>query len=126
MNSHTSSLVAILFLATCLPCSVWADNEPMPNKSVQVIQRQSGNVVTLIAVLSGCTEVTITVSAELQNMTAWPPLPLTVDANGRQSFEICRLQPVDPRRAWHFSTRHSWLLGGRAGPRRTRARGPLA
>jgi murein DD-endopeptidase MepM/ murein hydrolase activator NlpD len=112
--------VLLLVVAAGPPCG--AADEPMPDKCVQIVAKQSGDEVTLSAALSGCTEATITLSAELQNATASRPLPVTVDAAGRQSFEIVRLQRADSNLPWKYKTRQSWQLGRRGDPKK----GPAA
>jgi murein DD-endopeptidase MepM/ murein hydrolase activator NlpD len=106
-------VVLVPVVAACPPCGARAGDEPMPDRCVQIVEKRNGDEVTLSAVLSGCTEATITLFAELQNATASQPLPVTVDAAGRQSIEIVRFERADANLPWHYKTRHFWQVGRR-------------
>ena len=96
----------------------------MPDRCVQIVEKRNGDEVTLSAALNGCTEATITLFAELQNATASQPLPVTVDAAGRQSFEIVRFERADANLPWHYKTRHFWQLGRRGDAKKGQAARP--
>lgn len=58
-------------------------------------------------------EFTVTFEATLENMTPSRPVPFTVDAAGRSSFELIRLRPTDKRLPWHYKYLYYQQLGGR-------------
>lgn len=88
--------------------------------NVRVFAVAKGRQVALVAKLENCTHATITVSAELENMVSSPPLPVTVDSDGRREFEIAILS-IDgrPRKigySFHFDFRPGARLTGQPKP----------
>lgn len=78
------------------------------------MKEQDGDTTTLIMKSDYASEFTVTFEAKLKNMTASPPVPFTVDAAGRRSFELVRFQRTDKRLAWRYYDLHYyWQLGGR-------------
>ena len=93
----------ILSALVWVPSAASADN-----KSVQLVESAGTNTVTLTAKLTNCTEATITVTAELDNMIPSSPLPLTLDAAGRKEFTVVtftRAQRGPAGCKWHFDFR---------------------
>ncbi len=80
---------------------------------VKILDRTYNNTVAIFAVLTNCTEATITLDIELTNARASKKLPITVDAAGRARFEILRLRPIDPNRQITYQFRYQWKPGGR-------------
>ena len=80
----------------------------------RIVKEQDGDTTTLIMKSDYASEFTVTFEAKLKNMTASPPVPFTVDAAGRRSFELVRFQRTDKRLAWRYYDLHYyWQLGGR-------------
>jgi hypothetical protein len=100
-----------------LPAQQEADLTLPENHSVQVLELRHDNVVTLYASLTNCTEVTVTLTLELTNVSATHDSPVTVDARGRKKFELVTLQQLDPALPWGYRSRFTWQPG-RRNPRR--------
>jgi murein DD-endopeptidase MepM/ murein hydrolase activator NlpD len=113
MNRYACALATVLALSAAWPNSGRADDESTPDNRVELVTKKNGDSVTLSVNLHECTEATITLAAALNNMKASAPLPLTVDARGRTTFEILRLDAVDPDSDWDFTTKFRWLVGAR-------------
>lgn len=79
----------------------------------RVIEEKTENGVTLTMESDYCSEFTVTLEAELQNMTSSKPVPFTVDAAGRTSFVLARFEVTDERKAWRYNYRYRWQYGGR-------------
>jgi len=58
-------------------------------------------------------EFTVTFEANLKNMTASRTVPFTVDAAGRNSFELVRLWPTNKQLARRYDYHYYWQLGSR-------------
>ena len=80
---------------------------------IRLIKEKNGDDVTLSIESEYACEFTVTVEATLENMTPSEPLPLTVDAAGRSSFELVTFSPTDPTKSWRWNHRYFWRLGGR-------------
>jgi murein DD-endopeptidase MepM/ murein hydrolase activator NlpD len=79
----------------------------------RVIQDRTDDSVTLIMRSDYCAEYTVTLEANLKNMTPSRPLPLTVDAAGRKSFVLARFKVTDRTKPWRYDYHYSWQYGGR-------------
>ncbi len=80
----------------------------------RIVKEREGDTTTLIMKSKYACEFTVTFEANLKNMTASRPLPFTVDAAGRSSFVLVRLQRTDRRLAWrYYDVHYHWQLGGR-------------
>src|SRR5436190_111257 len=84
--------------------------EELPS-SVRVIKEQTGDVVILRAKSDYLTEFTLTLEAKLENITSSRPLPFTVEANGRSSFFLVRVERKDKRRSWRYEYQPSCQFG---------------
>ena len=107
-------LVAILTLADCCRSRAADEHQDAPqDKSVQIVDKRHAEAITLYAELNHCTEATLTLAMTLTNMACPAEFPLTVDAKGRQSFELLTIRPIDPHTPWHYHYHYDWLRGGR-------------
>ena len=102
-------------LVAAMVLSLTAADEPgeLLDKSVRLIERRQGNVVTVFAELLDCTESTITLDVTMENGRASQPIPLTVDTDGRRRFELIKLRPADSKARWKYSYRFHSRVGGR-------------
>ena len=101
-------LVAFVCL---LACRVFgAEENP---SGIRVIADRAGDVVTLSVTSKYVSEFTVTLEATLENMTSSRPVPFTVDAAGRTSFELAKFRITHPGRRWHYHYQPYWQLGGR-------------
>jgi murein DD-endopeptidase MepM/ murein hydrolase activator NlpD len=92
--------------------------KPLPiDRSIQIFRRNYGNAITYYAVLTNCSEATITLSMTLQNMSASTSLPLTVDAAGRSRFDLVAIQPIDPGQRWTHAFQYHFEIGRRCNAR---------
>jgi hypothetical protein len=110
--------VALRLIALALVCpgcyAADVEGQTIPlDKSVQVIERHSGNAVTLWAQLTGCTEATVTLSVPSTNMTASCALPVTIDTKGQTTFNLVTLQPSQPKLPWAYKCHLDWQYGRR-------------
>jgi murein DD-endopeptidase MepM/ murein hydrolase activator NlpD len=80
---------------------------------VKVGEERNGNQIAVVARLSSCVEVTITLTAELTNMVSSVPLPATLESRGRQELVLARFEPEQPRQPWRYSWRYEWIPGRR-------------
>ncbi len=103
---------ALLFFWVILSRPVFAADAEN-DSHVKIEARKNGHGVTLYARLSDCTEATITLTLNLQNMKASPPAPLTVDAQRRQYFELTTIQPKDPKKSHKYSYNYDFRIGRR-------------
>lgn len=71
--------------------------------------------VEVWAELSTCTEVTLTFTAELENMRATPAVPLTIDSAGRTRFLVTKLERASSSGAWNYTWHQDWKGGRRLG-----------
>lgn len=56
-------------------------------------------------------EVTITVTAELQNMTSDQPLPYTTTIGPHERILLVRLREDDPSQSWRYNYKYHWCWG---------------
>ena len=100
---------ALFLLWLCLSHPALAEDQ-----SVQVSESRVGNTIALGVQLRDCTDATITITANLQNMRSSLPLPLTVDTGGRTQFIVVTFAPDNPNIVWRYTWRYTWRPGGRA------------
>jgi murein DD-endopeptidase MepM/ murein hydrolase activator NlpD len=79
----------------------------------RVVEERDGATTTLIMKSDYAREFTVTFEATLTNVTASRPVPFTVDAAGRSSFVLVRLEQTNKRLAWRFKYHYYWQLGSR-------------
>lgn len=80
-----------------------------------MIALEDGNTVRLIAKVRDGMDVTLTVEADLQNMTPSRPLPCTLDLSGQRSVEVVTLRLTNPEAAWRYRYDFVFRYGGRQG-----------
>ncbi len=101
------TLRCVLLLCLAVPVRAVADDG-----CVRVREEKFPEGIDLWATLSGCTEVTITVTADHENMAN--ALPETTDAAGRATFRIASFRRVDRTQPWLLQSWHQdWKLGRR-------------
>ena len=83
------------------------------NTGFHIVKERDGDTITLSIKSDYACEFTVTLEATLKNMTASRPVPFTVDAAGRSSFELIRLWPTDKRLTWHYDYKYYRQVGGR-------------
>jgi len=69
----------------------------------RIVEKKDASGVTLFAESDYNTEFTVTLTADLTNMTASRPLPLTLDSGGKKSVELVRFQKTNPRQPWTYT-----------------------
>lgn len=79
----------------------------------RVLEDRTENGVTLKVESDYCSEFTVTLEAELQNMTSSTPVPFTADAAGRTSFVLARFKVADETKPWRYRYRYYCEYGGR-------------
>ncbi len=82
---------------------------------VRVVEERQGDLIHLFVTTTNCLDVTITLAAQLQNMSASPLLPVTVETQGHSRVEIVTLQTVNPAQPADHPYTYSWRYGGRGG-----------
>jgi murein DD-endopeptidase MepM/ murein hydrolase activator NlpD len=85
------------------------------DNAVQIIEAREGSDVVLKAKLVTCTEATVTVSADLTNMTASARLPVTAGSDGRSEFELVRFTVTDTTKSSRYSFGYHVRIGLRSG-----------
>lgn len=78
-----------------------------------IVKERAGDTTTLIVKSDYAREFTVTVEANLTNMTPSRPVPFTVDAGGRSSFALVRLRPTNKSLSWGYDYHYYYQLGGR-------------
>jgi murein DD-endopeptidase MepM/ murein hydrolase activator NlpD len=98
----------VLVIVAALSESALADD-----KCVEVREQRESARIALVARLENCIEATITVTADLENMTSTVPFPLTEDSRGRTRFTLAVLVAKDATVPWRYTWRYDWKLGRR-------------
>lgn len=101
-------LVALLIF---LPRQLVAGAED--STGFRVVKERDGDTTSLSIKSDYACEFTVTFEATLKNMTPSRPVPFTVDAAGRSSFELVRLTQTNKRLPWRYDYRYYRRLGGR-------------
>src|SRR5436190_23218697 len=83
------------------------------NTGFHIVKEREGDTVTLSIKSDYACEFTVTFEATLKNTTASRPVPFTVDAAGRSSFELIRLWPTNKGLAWRYDYKYYRQVGGR-------------
>jgi murein DD-endopeptidase MepM/ murein hydrolase activator NlpD len=97
----------VLFLACA---ALGAEENP---SGIRVITDQTDDGVILRITSKYVSEFTLTLEADLENMTPSRSIPFTVEAAGRTSFELVKLRRTDRTRRWHYHYQPYWQLGAR-------------
>ncbi len=82
---------------------------------VRVVEEREGNLTHIFVTTTNCLDVTITLEAQLQNMSALPVLPVTVETQGRRRVELVTLQTLNPTQPSGYPYTYRWRYGGRGG-----------
>ena len=106
---RSGAIVVALLVLLSRPLAGAEDN----HTGFRVVEERDGDTTTLIMKSDYAREFTVTFEANLKNMTASQPVPFTVDAAGRSSFELVRLRPTNKRLAWRYDYHYYRQLGGR-------------
>lgn len=70
---------------------------------IETVHNGPGKGDTLFARLLRCTDATITLSlTQSENVVSSVPLPMTVEARGRQYFELVTIRPADAGKVWRY------------------------
>lgn len=118
------SVLCVWFPLACLFFAEWsvpggvvrrflgtANDDP----GVQVSEEREGNFTHIFVTTANCLDLTITLEAQLKNMSASTALPLTVETQGRRRVELVTLQTVDAAQPWGYPYTYHWWYGGRGG-----------
>lgn len=104
----TRLLCALLFVVSSRLFAAGNDHT-----GFRVIQKETDGGVTLIMESDYCSEFTVTLGANLKNMTSSRSVPFTVDAAGRTSFVLARFTVTDTTKPSRFDYHYNWEYGGR-------------
>ncbi|MDB6167886.1 MAG: mepM [Verrucomicrobia bacterium] len=85
------------------------------DKVVTFTEQQDGKAVRLVAWVRDGADVTVTLEADLQNVTSSHPLPYTFDLSGQRSAVAVIVRAADAAAAWRYQYRFFWSLGTRQG-----------
>lgn len=85
------------------------------DQAVTMTSEKVGNRVRLYAETRDGMDVTLTLTAELQNMASTPALPLTLDLTGRGRKLVAELNVVNPSQAWRWRYNYRYFRGHRGG-----------
>jgi murein DD-endopeptidase MepM/ murein hydrolase activator NlpD len=99
---------AILLFLTCP--AFGAEENP---SGIRIITEQHADGVTLSVTSKYASEFTVTLEADLENITPSRPIPFTVDAAGRTSFVLVKFRITEKGRRWHYHYQPYWQLGAR-------------
>jgi murein DD-endopeptidase MepM/ murein hydrolase activator NlpD len=108
-SRRSCAIIAALLVLLSRPLAGAEDN----HTGFRVVEERDGATTTLIMKSDYAREFTVTFEATLTNVTASRPVPFTVDAAGRSSFVLVRLEQTNKRLAWRFKYRYYWQLGSR-------------
>ena len=82
---------------------------------VSIVEERHEGSLRLFVTTTNCLDITITLSAQLQNMSASSALPLTVETRGQRRLELAAFERLDPRQPWDCRYTFHWNYGGRGG-----------
>ncbi|MFA6287824.1 MAG: M23 family metallopeptidase [Opitutaceae bacterium] len=82
-------------------------------EEVSVYQEEIGGRIRLIVRLRHCSDVTMSVSLQPENMRASTPLEFTADVRGKAAV-LTTLKTNDESLPTSFSYHYNWLIGGRS------------
>lgn len=103
----------LLFVSLLFGLTGFAADTDTKDRHVQIEAKKNGNTVALYAHLTDCTEATITLTMSLENMTASPPVPLTVDSLGKQDLLLTTIHPTAAKKAHKYSYQYHYKIGRR-------------
>ena len=76
-------------------------------------KEQNGDAVTIVVQSKYISEFTVTLEANLENMTSSRPVPFTVESAGRTSFPLVRFTRTDKTRRWRYAYQPHVQFGAR-------------
>ena len=82
---------------------------------VSIVEERHDGSLRLFVTTTNCLDITITLSAQLQNMGASPAMPVTVETRGQRRLELAAFERLDPGRPWDCRYTYRWNYGGRGG-----------
>jgi murein DD-endopeptidase MepM/ murein hydrolase activator NlpD len=108
-GQKSCAIIVALLVLLSRPLAGAEDNQ----NGFRIVKERDGDATILIIKSDYACEFTVTFEATLKNTTASRPVPFTVDAAGRSSFELVRLWPTNKRRAWRYTYKYYRQVGGR-------------
>ncbi len=116
-RARAAAFASLAFLALAAQAQL-TDNTPFEaDGHVRLVAvRTAPGAAKVYAVLTNCTEVTLTMNLALTNATASEPLPLTVDSAGRTFFELATIRSTTRADSWGYGGQFSWQYGRRGEP----------
>ena len=109
MTTAPRLLVLLLLLAGRLVAAVCDD------PGVRVTEIRDGDAVRLAVDTTNCLDITLSLTAELQNMHASTPLPLTIETHGQKHVELVTFHTDNAAQPPHFSYHYQWRYGSSGG-----------
>jgi len=82
---------------------------------VRLVEDRRSDLTRVFVTTVNCVDVTVSLTARLQNSRAVPALPATLETRGRRRIELVTFQPVDPTQPWSYAYSYHWCYGGRGG-----------
>jgi murein DD-endopeptidase MepM/ murein hydrolase activator NlpD len=104
-------LLLFVFLAF-LARPVFGAEDENPS-GIKIINEPTDDGVIVRVTSKYVSEFTVTLEANLENVTSSRPIPFTVDAAGRTSFELVKLRRTDKTKRWHYHYQPYWQVGAR-------------
>ncbi len=106
-------IYGLLCISAIFSLTGFAADSETKDRHVQIEAKKNGNTVALYAHLVDCTEATITLNVNLENMTASPPVPLTVDTLGKQDLLLTTIHPTNAKKGHKYSFQFHYKIGRR-------------
>ena len=103
-------VVRPILVFTALVCAAACSAE---DKAVTIVSQTQGGSTLLTAKLNNATDVTITLTCDLDNMRPSSPFPITIDSDGKTEVPIVLLRVVDRSRAFRYAVHFDFRPGGR-------------
>lgn len=113
-DSPKLTLVRVLF-PLGLFLLVAAGGTACEDQPLRITSEEGSQAVRLYAETRDGAELTVTLSAELQNMTAAPALPATFDLRGPGRRLLAELRVADPAQPWRWRYHYRYSRGNRGG-----------
>ncbi len=107
-NKISAWLLPAMVILSCTSVSYASDNG-MAFEEVA----DSATSGTVVAVSKGCTDATITLTAEMKNTTTSVPLPLTVDTIGKSRLPLITFTQRQAGLPWEYHWKVTWKVGHR-------------
>jgi len=85
------------------------------DQAVRIRKEQYGHTVRLVAESDHLLDYTITLEANLENMAASCPLPVTVSVTEKKAAELVELRVIDDGKAYRYHYTFNYRIGARGG-----------